>query len=153
MNVNDMIFISVDDHVVEPPDMFEGRVPQKYADATPRVVHTETGNDVWTFNGATRNWKKKPNSTRIATSIATRSGAPPRNRADRHTADAPNAAISGPCRTRGKRSSWYCHRRAAKPALGVVLLPPAPAVAATITFFPEPASDARWRIHVRTVRR
>ena len=53
MQVEDMIFISVDDHVVEPPDMFEGRVPQKYADAAPRVVRTDTGNDVWTFNGAT----------------------------------------------------------------------------------------------------
>ena len=48
-----MVFISVDDHVVEPPDMFEGRLPQKYADAAPRVERTESGNDVWTFNGAT----------------------------------------------------------------------------------------------------
>jgi predicted TIM-barrel fold metal-dependent hydrolase len=52
MNVEDMIFISVDDHVVEPPDMFEGRVPAKYADVAPRVEHTDDGNDVWMFNGA-----------------------------------------------------------------------------------------------------
>ncbi|MDT7759159.1 MAG: hypothetical protein QOH27_5057, partial [Mycobacterium sp.] len=26
MNVNDMVMVSVDDHVVEPPDMFDGRV-------------------------------------------------------------------------------------------------------------------------------
>ena len=52
MNVEDMIFISVDDHVVEPPDMFEGRLPAKYADAAPRVEHTDDGNDVWMFNGA-----------------------------------------------------------------------------------------------------
>ena len=52
MNVEDMTFISVDDHVVEPPDMFEGRVPAKYADAAPRVEHTDDGNDVWMFNGA-----------------------------------------------------------------------------------------------------
>jgi predicted TIM-barrel fold metal-dependent hydrolase len=52
MNPEDMIFISVDDHVVEPPDMFEGRLPQKYADAAPKVVRTDAGNDVWTFNGA-----------------------------------------------------------------------------------------------------
>jgi predicted TIM-barrel fold metal-dependent hydrolase len=52
MNVEDMIFISVDDHVVEPPDMFDGRVPAKYADQAPRVVHTDSGNDVWVFNGA-----------------------------------------------------------------------------------------------------
>src|SRR5215510_3946037 len=46
-----MIFISVDDHVVEPPDVFDGRLPQQYADRAPRVVRTETGNDVWTFEG------------------------------------------------------------------------------------------------------
>jgi predicted TIM-barrel fold metal-dependent hydrolase len=53
MNVEDMIFVSVDDHVVEPPHMFDGRLPQKYADAAPRVVRTDDGNDVWVFNGAT----------------------------------------------------------------------------------------------------
>ena len=53
MNVEDMIFISVDDHVVEPPDMFEGRLPSKYADAAPRVEKTEKGDDVWVYNGAT----------------------------------------------------------------------------------------------------
>src|SRR4029077_1720863 len=51
MNVNDMIFVSVDDHVVEPPDMFEGRLPSNYAEFAPRVVKTEKGDDVWTFNG------------------------------------------------------------------------------------------------------
>jgi predicted TIM-barrel fold metal-dependent hydrolase len=53
MNVEDMIFISVDDHVVEPPNLFEGRVAQKFADAAPRVERTDAGNDVWVFNGAT----------------------------------------------------------------------------------------------------
>jgi predicted TIM-barrel fold metal-dependent hydrolase len=52
VSVEDMIFISVDDHVVEPPDMFDGRLPAKYADLAPKVVHTEAGNDVWMFNGA-----------------------------------------------------------------------------------------------------
>jgi predicted TIM-barrel fold metal-dependent hydrolase len=53
MRVDDMIFISVDDHVVEPPNMFEGRLPAKYADAAPRVERTPEGDDVWVFNGAT----------------------------------------------------------------------------------------------------
>jgi len=53
MNLNDMIFISVDDHVVEPPDMFEGRLPSKYADAAPRVEKTPKGDDVWVYNGVT----------------------------------------------------------------------------------------------------
>src|SRR4051812_34568303 len=51
MRTEDMIMISVDDHVVEPPDVFEGRVPAKYADAAPRVERTSDGNDVWTFMG------------------------------------------------------------------------------------------------------
>jgi predicted TIM-barrel fold metal-dependent hydrolase len=51
-STDDMIFISVDDHVVEPPDLFDGRVPAQYADVAPRVVHTDSGNDVWVFNGA-----------------------------------------------------------------------------------------------------
>ena len=38
MRFEDMVFISVDDHVVEPPDMFEGRLPAKYADQAPKVV-------------------------------------------------------------------------------------------------------------------
>jgi predicted TIM-barrel fold metal-dependent hydrolase len=53
MNVNDMIFISVDDHVVEPPHMFDGRMPAKYADRAPRVVRTPAGDDVWQFERAT----------------------------------------------------------------------------------------------------
>ena len=46
-----MIFVSVDDHVVEPPDMFEGRMPAAYADRAPRIVRTDEGDDVWEFDG------------------------------------------------------------------------------------------------------
>jgi len=52
MNVEDMVLISVDDHLVEPPNMFEGRLPKKYADVAPKVVRTDAGDDVWTFAGA-----------------------------------------------------------------------------------------------------
>jgi len=51
MNVDDMIFVSVDDHVVEPPDMFDGRVPAKYADLAPKIVRNSRGDDVWEFDG------------------------------------------------------------------------------------------------------
>ena len=51
MKTEDMIMISVDDHLVEPPGMFDGLVAAKYADAAPRVEHTPEGNDVWVFNG------------------------------------------------------------------------------------------------------
>ena len=52
MNADDLILISVDDHLVEPPNLFEGRVPAKYADDAPRVVRTSKGDDVWVFNDA-----------------------------------------------------------------------------------------------------
>ena len=38
MNADDLIMISVDDHVCEPPDMFEKHLPAKWADDAPRVV-------------------------------------------------------------------------------------------------------------------
>jgi predicted TIM-barrel fold metal-dependent hydrolase len=51
MHVDDMVFISVDDHLVEPPGLFDGRLPAKYRDAAPRVVRTDGGDDVWVFAG------------------------------------------------------------------------------------------------------
>jgi predicted TIM-barrel fold metal-dependent hydrolase len=41
--------ISVDDHLCEPPDMFEGRMPAKFADRAPRVIEQEDGSQVWTY--------------------------------------------------------------------------------------------------------
>jgi predicted TIM-barrel fold metal-dependent hydrolase len=41
--------ISVDDHVVEPPDTFEGRLPSRLADRAPRIVETPEGHQVWEF--------------------------------------------------------------------------------------------------------
>ena len=45
-----MILVSVDDHLVEPPGMFEGRLPARYRDLAPRVIRTDDGADVWVFN-------------------------------------------------------------------------------------------------------
>ena len=50
MNLEDMILVSIDDHMIEPPDMFEHHVPKKWADEAPRVVH-EGGVDQWEFQG------------------------------------------------------------------------------------------------------
>ncbi|MFZ0668111.1 MAG: amidohydrolase family protein [Acidimicrobiales bacterium] len=52
MKAEDLILVSVDDHVVEPPHMFEGRVPERFREAAPRIEHTENGSDVWIFNGS-----------------------------------------------------------------------------------------------------
>src|SRR6266568_1924382 len=52
MLVEDLILVSVDDHLVEPPDLFEGRLPTRFADQAPRVERREDGSDVWVFNGS-----------------------------------------------------------------------------------------------------
>jgi predicted TIM-barrel fold metal-dependent hydrolase len=43
--------ISVDDHLVEPPDMFEGRLPSGLQDRAPKIVETDRGHEVWEFEG------------------------------------------------------------------------------------------------------
>ncbi|GAA2731243.1 amidohydrolase family protein [Actinocorallia aurantiaca] len=52
MNPEDLIMISVDDHVVEPPNLFDAHIPEKYRDAAPKVVRKKDGSDVWTFGGS-----------------------------------------------------------------------------------------------------
>jgi predicted TIM-barrel fold metal-dependent hydrolase len=49
MRTEDMIIVSVDDHVVEPPDLFERHLPARYRDVAPRIVHKDDGTDVWQF--------------------------------------------------------------------------------------------------------
>jgi hypothetical protein len=43
--------ISVDDHLVEPPDLFDGRLPRRLQERAPRVVVDEWGHEVWEFDG------------------------------------------------------------------------------------------------------
>jgi predicted TIM-barrel fold metal-dependent hydrolase len=38
---------SVDDHVVEPPDIFLDRFPSKFADQAPRIIDTDNGGQAW----------------------------------------------------------------------------------------------------------
>lgn len=45
-----MVLVSVDDHVIEPPTMFEAHIPEKYRDRAPKVVEDETG-EYWLFEG------------------------------------------------------------------------------------------------------
>ncbi len=51
MNIDDLILVSVDDHVVEPPDMFAGHIPDKYKDQAPKVITKPDGTDAWVFEG------------------------------------------------------------------------------------------------------
>ena len=52
MKLNDMVLVSVDDHVVEPPHLFEGRLPAKYADLAPQFVTRADGTNAWVYEGA-----------------------------------------------------------------------------------------------------
>ena len=52
MQVDDLILVSVDDHVVEPPDLFEGRLTGEAAARAPRIERLDSGREVWMFEGA-----------------------------------------------------------------------------------------------------
>jgi predicted TIM-barrel fold metal-dependent hydrolase len=49
MNADDLILVSVDDHVVEPPDLFKDRLPVKYQDLAPRFVTRADGTNAWRY--------------------------------------------------------------------------------------------------------
>lgn len=52
MRKEDMVLFSVDDHLIEPPDMFEGRIPAKFKDIAPKFHHGKDGdNDYWMVGG------------------------------------------------------------------------------------------------------
>ncbi|HEY7106168.1 MAG TPA: amidohydrolase family protein [Acidimicrobiia bacterium] len=51
MQIDDMILVSIDDHMIEPPDMFKNHVPAKWADKAPKVVRNDQGIDQWQFQG------------------------------------------------------------------------------------------------------
>jgi len=50
LRIDDLVLVSVDDHIVEPPDVFVGRLPAKLQPEAPRVV--KVGDmDAWEFDG------------------------------------------------------------------------------------------------------
>jgi len=51
MNVEDLILVSVDDHVVEPPTMFDAHLPAKWKEHAPRLITKDDGSDVWLYEG------------------------------------------------------------------------------------------------------
>jgi predicted TIM-barrel fold metal-dependent hydrolase len=44
--------ISADDHLIEPPDLFEGRMPAALAGDAPRIVATDDGGEAWAYEGS-----------------------------------------------------------------------------------------------------
>jgi predicted TIM-barrel fold metal-dependent hydrolase len=51
MQIDEMVLVSIDDHVIEPEDMFERHIPAKYKDRAPRYVRDESGRGYWEFQG------------------------------------------------------------------------------------------------------
>ena len=51
MDPNELILVSVDDHIVEPPNVFEGRLPKQYEDKAPQFVTRDDGTQAWRYEG------------------------------------------------------------------------------------------------------
>jgi predicted TIM-barrel fold metal-dependent hydrolase len=51
MRAEDLILVSVDDHIVEPPGMFDGRLPARYQDLAPKLIQKDDHTEVWTYQG------------------------------------------------------------------------------------------------------
>lgn len=54
MQIEDLILISVDDHIVEPPSLgefFKENLPAKYRDRAPKVIRRDDGSDAWLIEG------------------------------------------------------------------------------------------------------
>ena len=51
MRREDMILVSIDDHIIEPADLFKGRLPAAHRDQTPRVATFANGDERWMIEG------------------------------------------------------------------------------------------------------
>jgi predicted TIM-barrel fold metal-dependent hydrolase len=51
LKIEDMILVSIDDHIIEPPDLFENHMPAKYRDQGPKFERLPNGVDQWVFQG------------------------------------------------------------------------------------------------------
>jgi predicted TIM-barrel fold metal-dependent hydrolase len=54
MNLNDMVIVSVDDHVVETGDLFIKHAPKVWHDKAPKLIRTADGADAWSYEGQIR---------------------------------------------------------------------------------------------------
>ncbi|WP_420432549.1 amidohydrolase family protein [Candidatus Poriferisocius sp.] len=46
---DELTLISVDDHIIEPPDLFDAHLPERFKAHAPRIVRRDDGADVWRF--------------------------------------------------------------------------------------------------------
>jgi predicted TIM-barrel fold metal-dependent hydrolase len=51
VELDDLVLVSVDDHIVEPPHLFDAHIPDRYRAEAPRVVRRPDATDAWVFGG------------------------------------------------------------------------------------------------------
>ena len=51
MNMNDMVIISVDDHISEPPDLFKNHLSGADLESAPKMLSDKNGKDFWSYQG------------------------------------------------------------------------------------------------------
>jgi len=51
MKMNDMVIVSVDDHIIEPPDMFETQLKGDALATAPQHLEAEDGSNYWEYQG------------------------------------------------------------------------------------------------------
>src|SRR3954470_24802752 len=51
MELDDLVLVSVDDHVVEPPDLFANHLPERWREGAPRLIEKDDGTEAWVFDG------------------------------------------------------------------------------------------------------
>ena len=49
LKMEDMVIASVDDHIIEPPTMFDGHVPKELLAKMPQYIHGANGNAAWVW--------------------------------------------------------------------------------------------------------
>jgi predicted TIM-barrel fold metal-dependent hydrolase len=53
MEMNDMVIVSVDDHISEPPDLFKNHLSGAELESAPRLERDRNGKDQWVYQGLT----------------------------------------------------------------------------------------------------
>ncbi len=51
MNMNDLVLVSVDDHITEPPDLFDKHLSGKDLETAPKFCVDENGKSYWAYQG------------------------------------------------------------------------------------------------------
>lgn len=54
MNMNDMVIISVDDHICEPPDLFDNHLSAKLLESSPKLKTDKNGKNYWSYQDRQR---------------------------------------------------------------------------------------------------